>query len=149
MKKLAAGLAMLGAIVSASALSQGLSGYNEEMSPADAPGSTGKNQGQILCVAAINSNGTKAGVGLGVASSTHLATGQYQVNFGKAGCGNNVTAKNGHARLVQVDTLTTGSIGGGVRCTTADRSGVAAAVFVLCATSAGPVDTSFFLFIMR
>lgn len=149
MKKLAVGMAMLGAIVSVSALSQGLSGYNEEISPADAPGSTGKTQGQVLCVAAVNSTGTKAGPGLGVKSVTHVATGQYQVTFGGAGCGNNLTAKNGHARFVQVDTLTTGSIASGVRCTTADRSGVPAAVFVDCANAAGPLDTSFFLFIMR
>ena len=77
------------------------------------------NRGHVLCTAAINSDGTKAG-GNTVASSTRLRLGQYQVTF-KAPC-TTVTATNGWMRVVQVDTLTTGALPA-ISCTTADRSG--------------------------
>ena len=74
----------------------------------------------------------------------HLGTGEYQVGF--AG---NVTAANGFARWVQVDTLTVGSYGLTV-CTTADRAGLATGIYVACFNEAGTAtDTSFFLFVAR
>lgn len=130
------------------ALSIGAMGANDGgVAPADAPaGSLLDNRGHAVCTAAINSTGTKAG-GNTVAASTRLALGQYQVTF-KAPC-TAVTAANGWMRVVQVDTLTTGSLPS-IKCTTADRSGVANAVWVACYNSAGAAaDTSFFLFLLR
>jgi hypothetical protein len=102
-----------------------------------------------MCTAAINSDGTVAG-GFGVnqtpTGTIKLGTGIYQVVF-TVPC-TNITAARGWARIVQVDTLTAGSIGN-VQCTTADRAGNANGVFVNCTNSTGPVDTSFFLFVLR
>ena len=111
-----------------------------------APGSLLDNRGNILCTAAINSTGVKAG-GNTVASSTRLGVGTYQVAF-KAPC-SPVTAASGWMRIVQVDTLTIGTLPS-IRCVTADRAGVPIAVWVQCYNAAGtPVDTSFFLFLLR
>jgi hypothetical protein len=115
--------------------------------PADAPTALAANQGQVLCTAAINSDGSKAG-GLGVTGSSLISTGQYEVDFGGA-CGVNVTAKKGFARWVQVDTLTTGATGP-VFCTTADRSGAPNGVYVECFDGSGTATSvSFFLFVAR
>jgi hypothetical protein len=128
-------------------LSMGAMGQNEGYATQDLPvGSANNVLGHILCTAAINSNGTRAG-GASVASSTSLGVGTYQVIF-RPPC-QNITARNGWARIVQVDTLTTGSISG-VSCTTADRAGNIHGVFVLCTNAAGAlVNTSFFLFVLR
>lgn len=132
-----------GLVLSMGAMGQNDSGY----APSDAPaGSLQDNRGNLLCTAAINSTGTKAG-GNTVAASTRLGLGTYQVTF-KAPC-TSVTAANGWMRVVQVDTLTTGSLPS-IKCTTADRAGVPNAVWVACYNSAGaPADTSFFLFLLR
>jgi len=118
--------------------------------PADvSPGSSlQQNTGVVLCMAAVNSDGTRpAGAGLAESTSIHLGTGEYEVDFLRQ-C-SNVTAANGFARWLQVDTLTEGSISG-VSCTTADRAGNIAGVFVLCTNSSGvATDTSFFLFVAR
>jgi len=131
-------------------LSMGAMGQNEGsgVAPSDLPvGGAQDNRGHFLCTAAINSNGTRAG-GNTVFSSSNLGLGTYQVIF-RAPC-QNITARNGWARVVQVDTLTTGSIGGGVSCTTADRAGFPNGVFILCTNAAGvQVNTSFFLFVAR
>ncbi|MGR8933684.1 MAG: hypothetical protein ACU837_04750 [Gammaproteobacteria bacterium] len=117
-----------------------------------APGSLRANHGQVLCTAAINDDATVAG-GLHVIidpAQTKQAegVGTYQVAF-SGPCRGAITAKNGWARWVQVDTLQTGSIHG-VFCTTADRSGVKNAVWVECVNNAGDrVNTSFFLFVAR
>jgi hypothetical protein len=113
-----------------------------------APGSLATNQGAILCVAAVNSDATIAGGTGFVASSASLGVGNYEVIF-KGACQNNVTAARGWARFVQVDTLTSGSISG-ITCSTADRAGNPAGVFVRCTDGAGtPLNTSFFLFVLR
>jgi len=117
-------------------------GYGAE----NAPGPVLDNRGSILCTAAINSTGLKAG-GNTVAASTRLGVGTYQITF-KAPC-TAVTAANGWARIVQVDTLTAGTLPS-IKCITADRAGVPNAVWVQCYNSAGALtDTSFFLFLLR
>lgn len=119
------------------------------VAPANLPaGSAPFNHGQILCTAAMNSDGTVAGgSNVNTASTFWLATGSYQVVF--QGACTNITAARGWARIVQVDTLTTGAIGD-VKCTTADRAGNINGVFVYCTNGAGTtVDTSFFLFVLR
>jgi hypothetical protein len=99
-------------------------------------------RGVVFKTAAINADGSKA-QGFRVAGTIHLSTGNYQVTFDE-----NVQALNGFSRWVQVDTLEAGSISG-VSCTTADRAGVGKAVFIHCENAAGPIDTSFFLFVAR
>ena len=142
MNKLAVALSLSTALFSVAAMGQEANGPTE-LDIAKVKPSTGS----VLCTAAVNSTGKKAG-GSGVASVTHLGTGTYQVTFGGA-CGTNVTAAKGHMRWLQVDTLTTGSILH-ARCTTADRAGVPAAIFVLCEGVGGVLeDTSFFLFVAR
>lgn len=132
-----------GLVLSIGAMGQNDAGYASENL---AVGSAQDNRSHFLCTAAVNSDGTRAGGGT-VASTSHITTGQYQVVF-KAPC-TNITAKNGWARVVQVDTLTTGAIAG-VSCTTADRSGQPNGVFVFCHSHTGvPTDTSFFLFVAR
>jgi hypothetical protein len=109
----------------------------------------GTNRGVVFYTAAINSDATVASC-FGCSKSLTLqpeGTGTYQVAFNQ-----NVTANSGFARWVQVDTLSTGSIAN-VSCTTADRAGVATAVWVACfnndVTPPVPVNTSFFLFVAR
>lgn len=116
-------------------------------------GTAAPNQGHFLCTAAINSDGTIATVGGGAASHVkaastfRLGTGTYQVAF-LAPCGN-VQLKNGWFRVVQVDTLTTGSISPGTSCTVADRAGDTSAVFVDCGLNGTAVDTSFTISVSR
>jgi len=103
-------------------------------------------RGVVFDTAAINPGGSIAKCFGCVASTTmHITTGEYQVGFNT-----NVQANNGWSRWVQVDTLSTGSINN-VSCTTADRAGVASAVWVACFNNAtgAPTDTSFFLFVAR
>jgi hypothetical protein len=105
------------------------------------------NQGQVLCTASVNADGTKA-AGESVSGTHHIATGEYEIDFQNA-C-SIVTAARGFARWVQVDTLTTGSAPATV-CTTADRDGVVGGVWVACydSTTGAALDTSFFLFVAR
>jgi len=104
------------------------------------------NQGQVLCTASVNADGTKA-AGESVSAIHYLGTGTYEIDFQNA-C-SIVTAARGFARWVQVDTLTYGVANPAV-CTTADRFGVAGGVFVTCYDLTGAaVDTSFFLFVAR
>jgi len=132
-----------GLVLSMGAMGQNDGGYASSDLPV---GSAQDNRGHFLCTAAINSNGTRAG-GATVASSALLAAGQYQVIF-RAPC-TNILARNGWARVAQVDTLTTGAIAG-VSCTTADRAGNPNGVFVFCHNHAGiATNTSFFLFVAR
>ncbi|MBV9670503.1 MAG: hypothetical protein JOZ43_06065 [Acidobacteriales bacterium] len=108
-------------------------------------------RGVVFKTAAINSNGTVATCfRCNPAGTVRLGVGEYQVSFNE-----NVEAAVGFSRWVQVDTLTTGSAN--AWCTTADRLGVANAIFVSCQAPGGPgsmgnskaVDTSFFLFVAR
>ncbi len=144
MNKLAVALSLSTALFSVAAMGQGENGPTElDIAKIAKP------VGAVLCTAAVNSTGTLAGK-FGAKSVTHLGTGLYQVEFAGGACGANVQAVKGHMRWLQVDTLTTGSITGGVRCTTADRVGVVSAIFVECEDAGGTaVDTSFFLFIAR
>ena len=100
-----------------------------------APGSLQQNLSASLCTAAINSDGTIAGGVNTLISATFLGGGSYEVIF-KGACSKNITAAAGWARFVQVDTLTTGSIGD-IKCTTADRAGNPAGVWVNCTNGAG------------
>jgi hypothetical protein len=138
------------AVVTALAGGAAIAGPNDPDGrvPADAPaGSLANNQGALLCTAAINSDASIAGGTQYVASATSLGTGYYEVIF-KGAC-KNITAARGWARMVQVDTLTTGSISG-VSCTSADRAGNVDGVWVSCTDGAGAqVNTSFFLFVLR
>jgi hypothetical protein len=100
-------------------------------------------RGQIAMTAAINADGTVAKCYLCKPAATlHLGTGQYQVGFTGS-----VKASAGVSRFVRADTLSAGSTK--VWCDTADRAGVASAIFVNCQTASGPADTSFFLFIAK
>ncbi|MDB5970578.1 MAG: hypothetical protein JWQ90_3028 [Hydrocarboniphaga sp.] len=116
--------------------------------PADvAAGSLTGTSGLSLCTAAINSDGTLAGK-FRAKSSALVAPGSYEVLFGDI-CGN-ITAVNGWSRWVQVDTLTTSQVSGGITCTTADRAGAKNGVFIYCTDAAGAaINTSFFLFVAR
>jgi hypothetical protein len=133
-----------GVVLSAGALAQTNGGAEY---PLDVPiGSLKFNIADVLCTAALNSNGSTAG-GETVAGSTRLGVGTYQVTFKKP-C-QNITAKNGWARMVHPDTHTFGSLPS-VNCTTADRAGVPNAIWVACYNAAGaPADTSFGLFVLR
>lgn len=131
-------------VLSAGALAQTNGGAEY---PLDVPDNSLKaNFSEALCTAAINSNGSTAG-GETVSASTRLSVGTYQVTFKKP-C-QNITAKNGWARIVHPDTHTTGSLPS-VNCITADRAGNTNAIFVACYNAAGAfADTSFGLFVFR
>jgi hypothetical protein len=114
-------------------------------------GSLALNAGRILCTAAINSNGTIAttltGSFINAAQTLRLSQGAYQVAF--LGPCSNVQAANGWFRLVQVDTLTTGFLGG-ITCSVADRAGLPNAIFVGCTNNTGVfTDASFTLSVSR
>lgn len=114
--------------------------------PLDAPTALSVNIADVLCTAAINSTGSKAG-GETVVSSTRLGLGTYEVKFGKP-C-TSITAKNGWARMVHADTLRDGTLGS-TNCITADRAGQPNAVWVQCYNATGALaDTSFYLFVLR
>jgi hypothetical protein len=123
-----------------------VAGPNGESAASITPAITLANatRGVVFFTAAINSDGTVASC-FNCNGVHHLGTGLYQVGFNTGA----ITANNGWSRIVQVDTLSTGSIFN-VSCTTADRSGVPTAVFVSCSNGAGLAqDTSFFLFVAR
>jgi len=114
--------------------------------PLDAPTALKVNIADIVCSAAVNSTGSLAG-GETVAASTRLGVGTYEVKF-KAPC-RSITAKNGWARIVQPDTLQTGTLANST-CVTADRAGVPDAVWVQCyGPTSAPRDTSFMLLVLR
>jgi len=141
-------VAMCAAVVPGAALA----GDNNGGPAPNAPvGSLALNAGRILCTAAINSNGTiattLAGSFINPATTSRFGLGLYQVGF-KGPC-SNVQAVNGWFRIVQRDTLTTGSLGAG-SCAVADRSGNPAGVFVNCFNgTGGAADTSFTLSVSR
>jgi hypothetical protein len=108
-------------------------------------------RGVVFFNAAINTDGSIASCFHCTALNTkRLGVGEYQIDFGQ-----NVQAINGWSRLVQADTLTTGSEN--AWCNTADRALDVNAIYVNCQTAGGPgsmgnskpVDTSFFLFVAR
>lgn len=103
-------------------------------------------RGVVFGTAAINLNGSIASCFNCVSASTeHLSAGRYQIAFNFA----SVTANNGWSRWVQVEDLSTGTAPL-VHCSTADRAGVASAVYVQCYNGAGTLtDTPFFLFLAR
>jgi hypothetical protein len=114
-------------------------------------GTAALNAGRILCTAAINSNGTIATTLVGSfivpGTTSRFGPGLYQVGF-KGPC-SNVQSINGWFRIVEPDTLTTGSTGPRY-CTVADRAGNPAGVFVECFNSTGGfADTSFTLSVSR
>lgn len=112
-------------------------------------GSLAGNVSAALCTVAINADGTIAGGPGQLASSSQLAAfpGAYEVIF-KNQC-TNITAANGWARFVQVDTFTTG-VAAPLTCTTADRFGQPNGVFVQCTNPAGVgTNGSFFLMVTR
>jgi hypothetical protein len=122
--------------------------------PAAAGPATSANEGHFICTAAINAaggvfsgqyvNGAQTGRVLPAAGG--LAAGAYQVAF-NAPC-SNVQIANGWFRICQIDTLTTGTIGG--YCTVADRYGVPSAVWVETFNAAGaPTNLPFTLSVSR
>jgi hypothetical protein len=106
-------------------------------------------RGQVLCTAAINPDGSVAqcyNCSKDPTKTFKIAPGQYQVSF--LGICDRAEADKGWSRWVQVDTLTIGTSAGS--CTTADRVGVPAAVWVDCRDSVGnQADLSFFLFLAK
>jgi hypothetical protein len=112
-------------------------------------GTAAVNAGRILCTAAINANGTIATTLAGsfINSAARFGPGLYGVAF-RGPCGN-VQSINGWFRIVEPDTLTTGSTGARY-CTVADLAGNPAGVFIECFNSAGGfADTSFTLSVSR
>ena len=153
MKKafLAASAIIAGLLLPAAALAQDNNGAG--FRPADAGvGTLAPNQAHFLCSAAINSNGTIATrlVGSfinGPPLTVRLSLGTYQVSF-NGPCAN-VQIANGWFRVIQPDTLTTGSLPAR-SCTVADRGGVPSAVFIQCFNNAGTLtDTSFTVSVSR
>lgn len=143
--------AAVGVVVHAKNGSFGQSGNRngEEVSPATDIKLANSTRGVIFGTAAINADGTVASCfNCNTSTTLHIGTGEYQVGFQGFGNGQ-IQANNGFSRWVQPDTLTTGSEN--VWCTTADRSGVAGAVYVQCQSqgSSGSVekDASFFIFL--
>jgi hypothetical protein len=114
-------------------------------------GTAAVNGGRILCTAAINTNGsiatTLAGSFIDPVNTHILGTGIYQVAF-KGPCGN-IQSINGWFRLIQPDTLTTGSLPAR-SCTVADRGGLVSGLFITCFNSAGVLtNTSFTVSVSR
>jgi hypothetical protein len=106
------------------------------------------NHGVVFGTAAINPDGTIASCSFCVSGTTeHLSTGRYQVGFSFA----SVAANNGWSRSVQVDGFGYSNLVAPlVTCSTADRSGVATAVYVQCYNGTGTLtDTSFMLSVTR
>lgn len=104
--------------------------------------------GVVKYTAAINADGSVAncfGCNRSVAETRRISAGTYEVDFT-----GDIRATLGWSRWVQVDTLSIGSIGGNVNCTTADRLGDVSSIWVFCTNSNGLAqDTSFFLFVAR
>jgi hypothetical protein len=110
------------------------------------------NNGQVLCTAAINTDGTiatqaPAASYINPAKTIKLSTGQYQVGF-IVPC-NNIVLANGWFRVVQPDTLESGALAPGSSCTVADRSGEPSAPFIRCAVGTTETDMSFTVQVSR
>src|SRR5579859_4498698 len=86
-----------------------LAGGNGPTGPSTAVVSTPKaTNGSVKCTADINSDGSVLSCKhCNIANTTHLATGEYQVEFNRP-C-TNILAVNGWSRWVQVDNLSTSS----------------------------------------
>jgi hypothetical protein len=138
-------MVLAGALVSSRRIASAVRGeLNGAIQPLVSLGAA--TRGVVFETAAINSDGSIAACFRCSSGTTvHLGTGIYQVGFI-----DNVTAARGWSRWVQVDTLSQGSISN-VSCTTADRAGVASAVWVACFdnSTGNGADTSFFLFVAR
>lgn len=113
-----------------------------------AEGSLKSNHGMTLCTAAINSDGTVAGgQHVNKNDTARTSIGQYEVAFFKP-C-NDVRASQGFMRIMQVDALDDTFVVPAV-CSTADRNGNKAAVYIFCSDLDGnPIDVSFFLHVSR
>jgi hypothetical protein len=117
-----------------------------------APNTAKANHGHFLCTAAINDNGTIATNGpatsyINAAKTFQIGTGIYQVAF-ISPC-NNVQLVNGWFRVVQPDTLTTGTLATGSTCHVADRAGEPSAIWVQCGVGTTLTDMSFTLSVSR
>ena len=149
MKTLARTLTLIGTIglmMSAGAVAAAENDNGGFMPQDVVAGSLQDNRGNILCTAAVNSDGTKAG-GTTVQSTSRVGVGTYNVVF-KAPC-TSITAARGWARWVQPDTLQIGTLPA-ISCTTADLSVNPNGVWINCYDGAGsPADTSLFLFMAR
>jgi hypothetical protein len=143
-------LILAAGLVPAASLAQDTNGGG--FSPNNAiAGSLAPNQGHFLCTAAINSNGTIAtrlvGSFINPGTTARLSLGTYQVGF-NGPCAN-VQIANGWFRVIQPDTLTTGTLPAR-SCTVADRAGVPSALFIQCFSNTGAlVDTSFTVSVSR
>jgi len=111
-------------------------------------GAAADNHGHFVCTAAINAGGVPvSGEYVNAVETTKLFTGTYQVGF-NAPCPN-VQIANGWFRIVQPDTLGTGTLPAR-SCIVADRAGVPSAIWVQCFNSAGALtDTPFTLHVSR
>ena len=118
---------------------------NGQASASSAIALANSTRGVVFKTAAINPDASVAACfRCNRGTTLHLGTGEYQIGFDEI-----VAANNGWSRMLQVDTLSTGSINN-VSCSTADRSGLPSAIFVECYDGSGThVDTSFFLWVAR
>jgi hypothetical protein len=145
-------LSLYAGLIPGAAFAQGINGAAPTGGSVPTHSLSRTNHGHFLCTAAINANGTVASP-LSEADyvdqirTFRIAAGAYQVAF-LSPCPN-VQATNGWFRIVQPDTLTTGSTGPRF-CTVADRAGLTSAVFVQCFNQAGvQTDTSFTISVSR
>ncbi|MEM9300489.1 MAG: hypothetical protein AAGE01_00165 [Pseudomonadota bacterium] len=139
--------AMMLCLLASAAVAQDLNEPTGAVSKDVTPGSIPSSTGQVLCSAAMNSDGTVGG-GLSVDTgrTQRLDVGIYEVIFRGFSC-RDIRASRGYYRWLQVDTLTT-SFEDPAICTTADRADRINGVYVACFDLNGnPVDTSFFLFV--
>lgn len=106
------------------------------------------NHGHFVCTAAITTGGgIFSGEYVDAAQTSRLGVGTYQVAFHDP-CPN-VQIANGWFRIVQPDTLMTGTLPSRT-CTVADRAGVPSAIWVQCFNAAGGLtDTSFTVHVSR
>jgi hypothetical protein len=111
-------------------------------------GTASDNHGHFVCTAAIDAGGTPvSGEYVHPVQTLRISTGTYQVGF-KAPC-SNVQIKNGWFRIVQPDTLGTGTLPA-TSCIVADRAGVPSAIWVQCFNFLGALaDTPFTLHVSR
>jgi hypothetical protein len=101
-----------------------------------------------VCTAAITAiGGVFSGEYVNAAETSRITTGTYQIGF-NAPCPN-VQIANGWFRIVQPDTLGTGTLPAR-SCIVADRFGVPSAIWVQCFNNAGVLtDTPFTLHVSR
>ena len=137
----------VGAFMSAGAMADNNGGGGVSSQDA-AVGSLAYQHGHMMCLGAINSDGTVASQRVGkVASANRIEIGTYEVFF-RPPC-NDVRAVRGFSRIVQPDTLGAGSLASRT-CTTANRVGANNVVWVVCYDETGALaDTSFFINVIR